>query len=360
MIMKRNLLLVVLFVLGAQAFSQNVIKDPKSLISNTTISGQWFLGFNYSDKTEISSFNLKRGYFTVKTKLSDVLSVRYTQDITTDKEGSDMGNVEMRLKYLYLKLDLKNSEVFRNTYFEFGMVHRPWLEFEQKLNGYRVQGKLYTDRYKLATSAGFGVTYAGLIGGKIDEDYQKRVSKNFPGRFGSFAVGVYNGGGYHALENNNNKIIEGRISLRPLPAFVPGVQISYTFSFGKTNTILNNGAYRLNLLYLSTESRYHKLLGTYYNGKGSYDDEHMDEDGYSYKNDGYSVFAEFFIPETKLSLFSRYDKFTSHRETDIIQDTFLAGISYRFLKNKVLLHYDQNKKGDQLTRIYELALEINF
>lgn len=358
--MKRYLLLIFMLLLGTKLFSQNLIKDPKSLINNTTISGLWFLGLNYSDKSELSSFKLKRGYFTIKTKLSDVLSVRYTQDITTDKEGSDMGNVEMRLKYLYLKLDLKQSDLLKNTYFEFGMVHRPWLDFEQKLNGYRVQGKMFVDRYKLTSSAGFGLTYAGLIGGKIDKDYQDRVNTNYPGRLGSFAIGVYNGGGYHALELNNNKVIEGRLTLRPLPENLPGIQFSYSFSYGKTNTALNNGDYRLNLFYLSTESKYHKLMGTYYKGVGSYGNNYMDEDGFSYKNDGYSIFGELFVPQTTLSLFSRYDNFTSYQETYITQNTFIAGITYRFQKNKVLLHYDRNKKGDELTRRYELALAINF
>ena len=101
-------------------------------------------------------------------------------------------------------------------------------------------------------------------------------------------------------------------------------------------------------------------MGTYYTGLGSYDDDYIDEDGLSYKNDGYSVFGEIFIPGTGFSVFSRYDKFTSHQENDIIQDTFLAGITYRFMKNKVLINYDQNKMDDQLVHFYEIALEINF
>jgi len=332
----------------------------QSLISNTTISGQWFLGLSYNQGDDNSAFKLKRGYFTIKTRLNDVLSVRYTQDITTDKEGSDIGNVEMRLKYLYLKLELKTIESLRNTYFEFGMVHRPWLDFEQKLNGYRVQGKMFVDRYELTSSAGFGISYAGLLGGKIDQDYQDRVSKDYPGRLGSFALGIYNGGGYHALEKNNNKIFEGRLTLRPLPESFPGMQISYSLSYGKANTESNSSDYSLNLFYLSTQSQYHKLMGTYYTGSGSYDDDYIDESGVSYKNSGYSVFGEVFIPKTPLSVFSRYDEFTSHQLTDQTQQTVIAGITYSFLKNKVLLNFDQNKRGDITSRIYEIALEINF
>jgi hypothetical protein len=357
---KASISSVFLLIISLASTAQETEKTAQSIIQNASISGEWFLGYNYNDKTDISSFNLKRGYFTIKTRLNDVISARYTQDITNDSEGGDMGNVEMRLKYLYLMLELKNIEALKNTYFEFGMVHRPWLDFEQKLNGYRVQGKMFVDRYDLTSSAGFGITYAGLLGGEIDKDYQNRVSKDYPGRLGSFSIGLYNGGGYHAFERNNNKIVEGRLSLRPLPESLPGLQLSYSLSYGKANTELNESDYRLNLFYLSTQSEYHKLLATYYRGEGSYGDDYIDDSGISYKNDGYSLFAEIFIPGSAISVFSRYDTFTSHQDVDEIQETIIAGLTYRFLKNKVLFNFDQNKANGAITNIYELALEINF
>ena len=352
--------LVIALIISLSVKAQEPETSAQSIIQNTTISGQWFLGFNYNDKNEISSFNLKRGYFTIKTRLNDIISVRYTQDITNDSEGGDMGNVEMRLKYLYLMLELKNIEGLQNTYFEFGMVHRPWLDFEQKLNGYRVQGKMFVDRYDLTSSAGFGITYAGLLGGEIDKDYQNRVSKDYPGRLGSFSLGIYNGGGYHAFEKNNNKIVEGRLTLRPLPESFPGMQLSYSISYGKANTQSNNSDFRLNLFYLSTQSEYHKLLATYYKGRGGYGDDYIDDSGISFKNDGYSLFGEVLIPGSRISVFSRYDNFTSHQVVNKQEETIIAGLTYRFMKNKVLLNFDQNKSGDAVTRIYELALEINF
>ena len=140
--MKRTTLLLTLLFMFFTGRAQDQSANPNSIIRNSTISGEWFLGFGYNDGTEISQVNLKRGYLTVKSRLNDIFSVRYTQDITTDSEGGDIGNVEMRLKYLYLEIDLKRNELLRNTYFELGLVHRPWIDFEQKLTGYRVQGKI--------------------------------------------------------------------------------------------------------------------------------------------------------------------------------------------------------------------------
>lgn len=120
-----------------------------------------------------------------------MISVRYTQDITNDSDGGDIGNVEMRLKYLYLMLKLKKIEALQNTYFEFGMVHRPWLDFEQELNAYRVQGKMFVDRYDITSSAGFGITYRFLknkvlfnfdqnkSGGTITKIYELALEINF-------------------------------------------------------------------------------------------------------------------------------------------------------------------------------------
>jgi len=62
------------------------------------------------------------------------------------------------------------------------------VEYEQKLTGYRVQGKMFTERYDLISSADFGISFAGLIGGEINQEYQDRVSSNFPSRFGSFFI----------------------------------------------------------------------------------------------------------------------------------------------------------------------------
>lgn len=342
------------------ALSQEQNPKLNQVIQNTSISGEWFLGFNYNSSEEMSQFSLKRGYFTIKTKLNDVISVRYTQDITLDKEGGDMGNIEMRLKYLYMKVDLKKMDFLRNSYLEFGMVHRPWVDFEQKYNGYRVQGTMYSDRYDLTTSADFGILWAGLIGGKIDTEKHDYLTSDYAGKYGSFALGIFNGGGYHAVEKNNNKVFEGRLTLRPMPEQVPGLQFSYALAYGKANTPWNNADYAMNLFYISAETRLVRLMGQYYTGKGSYSGEYTDALGYSYNNDGYSLFGELFIPGTSFSLFSRYDLFNSHQESLIKTETVIAGLTYRFLKSKVLFNYDRLSVDESTRNIYEIALEINF
>jgi hypothetical protein len=359
---RKHTALFVLFV--ALCFSRlSAESEPDSnstILKNTIISGQWFLSNIYDDNTKIDRFSLKRGYFTITSKLSDMFSVRYTQDITIDTEGDDAGNVEMRLKYLYLKMKLNDIKFLEDTYFEIGLVHRPWLNYEEHINRYRVQGTMFLDRYSVVNSADFGITYIGLLGGELDEDYQKNVSKSYPGRYGSFAFGVYNGGGYHAIEFNNNKTIEGRISLRPIPDWHPGLQLTYSFITGMANTPDNKTAFNSNLFMLSSESRHHAATAQYYFGKGAFNGEYIDESGKSLDNAGYSIFGEYKLHQIPISLFGRYDDFGSNNLSTNDQKTAIAGIAYRFLKSKVFFDFNYYEGYDKIIRTYEIALEVIF
>lgn len=344
------------------AQEQNTEPSVKSLIKNTSISGQYFIAYDYNDSKKLHDFRLKRGYFTLKTKLNDMFSVRYTQDITLDNEGSDAGNVEIRLKYLYLKAKLSKINFLKNTYIEVGLAHTPWLDFEQHINRYRVQGTMFSDGDKLLTSADFGLTFAGIIGGKIDEKYQKEVNKKEAGKYGSFAIGVFNGGGYHAIEKNSNKTFQSRISIRPLPNIIPGIQLSHGFFYGKANrsdtTYIPDAI--LNIFMLSSESKYHTFTAQYTIGSGNYSGKYIDSNNKSIDNEGFSFFGEFKIPKSKFALFSRYDNFKLYETTTNTKETIIAGLSYNFLKNKILIDYQQVKTPSATINYYELALEIAF
>ncbi len=130
--------LSVIFLLFATALvpvnlmAQDTIKPAKSFLKNTEISGQWFISGNYDDHDSLYQIELKRGYFTIESHLTENLTARYTQDITLDTEGDDAGNVEMRLKYLYLQQKIHFLPEFQQGSFSIGMVPRPWIEFEQK------------------------------------------------------------------------------------------------------------------------------------------------------------------------------------------------------------------------------------
>ena len=273
--MRRSFLMAILCLCFMLSHSVNAQeqkeKKSASALSQLSIDMQWFLSYlNGKDKgKKFNQFNLKRGYVNIKKKIDDRFSGRITTDITTDKEGDGEGDVEMRLKYLYLKYSLPSGLLFYKPFFEFGLVHRPWLDFEQHINDYRVQGTMFLERNNVINSGDFGVVFLSYLGGEMDKEYQANVSKSYAGKYGSFALGIFNGGGYHALEKNENKVVEGRLSVRPFPQMLPGLQITYHGAIGKGNTI-QAPDWNYSSAYLSFESRHLILTTELYSGTGNY------------------------------------------------------------------------------------------
>jgi hypothetical protein len=344
---------------GQQDSEQSVLRQ---LASGTTFSGQWFMIYQISESggDYSNQFLLRRGYITFNKRFNEYFSVRFTQDIITDEEGSDAGNIEMRLKYCLLHIDNTFMPVLKSSWWEMGLINRPWFGFEDKVNDYRVQGAMYLDKYKVLSSADFGVSFSGLIGGEVDSDYQKNVSSSFPGRYGSYSIGVYNGGGYHAIEANSNKTVEGRLTLRPLGDILPGLQVSYNILTGKGNTQAAPD-FNYHHLYLSWQSRHLIFAGQVYRGRGNGGGVWISDEGVSYINRGYSVFGEARLLPTKWALMTRYDRYNLESDTPVESSSVVAGLCYRFAGgNKILVNTDIQKRNNVEARLYEVALEIKF
>jgi hypothetical protein len=171
------------------------------------------------------------------------------------------------------------------------------------------------------------------------------------------SVGIYNGAGYHASEKNQNKPIEARLTVRPLPDIVPGLQLSYFGIWGKGNTdkkptwTVNNG-------FVSFEHEYVALTGQYYSGQGRQNGAD-DKD-----NDGYSIFAEL-KPLKKFSIIGRYDKFDPNDDKDDDENSrYIIGAAYHIdkqHKNMVLLDYDHvdyEQKGKTDDKRIQLTLQV--
>jgi len=204
---------------------------------------------------------------------------------------------------------------------------------------------MFIERNHIINSADLGFTLVSLLGGEIDEEYQTTVNNRYPGRYGSFAVGVYNGGGYHAIEENDKKSIEGRFSLRPLPDILPGFQISYHGVYGYGNTA-EAPKWTVNQGLLSFENQYYTATVQYYTGIGS--------SSGIYK-----------IGDSGFGLIGRYDYFKRDIEPkSVSSQRYIAGIAYYFTeRSKVLFDYDKLEYKDDVHQgqsIMELVVEINF
>ncbi len=301
------------------------------------------VGGDEGDGIERNKFAIKRGYFRFTKTLMPWFDAHMTFDVTQVKDdGSLDGSVAVRIKYAYAKFKLPDFAFLTKPFIEAGIVHMPWLDYEEHVNFYRCQDTMFIERNKTFNSADFGLTFVTLLGGEMDKEYQEKVNKYYPGRYGSIAFGVYNGGGYHASEKNENKVFEGRLTVRPLPDIIPGLQLSYFGITGKGNKE-EEPDYTVNLGFISFEHQYVTLTGQYYWGTGNYKGDNEND------RDGYSIFAEL-KPMKQFSVIGRYDSFDPNDDVDDDEKTrYIFGVAYHLdkpHKNMIVLDYDTVKYED--------------
>ncbi len=354
---------ILVLMLGPQlSRAQSAISEA----ARSTIGAQWFLSFRAgeTDGETVSRFTVDRGYIVIRHRLTERLSGRITPDVSVDREGDGEGDLKVRLKYAYVDYAFGDLGIFTDPHIEFGLVHRPWLDYEEHLNYYRGQGTMFLERNDIFNSADYGVTLFSLLGGEMDEGYRERVNSRYPGRYGSLAVGLYNGGGYHGIERNTNKTLEGRLTLRPLPDVIPGLQLSYQGVYGRGNQD-DTPDWTVNLLFVSWESEHLVLTAQRYWGKGDFKGTAVDSDGVALPQDGFSWFGEVRLSQPHVSLLTRYDSFDEDSDNaggNIKR--IIAGVAYHIEgHSKLLLDYDVDSRDGFETaesRLLKFSVEFNF
>lgn len=346
------------------AEDRDIGKIVKAL-SGFKFGGLWYLSYQNGETADttggegFSRFAVKRGYLTVEKEFLPWFKGRITTDVTTvtDPTSNLDGSLSVRIKYLYGQFNAPDIAFLTKPYVEFGVVHMPWLDFEEHTNYYRCQDTMFIERNGIFNSADFGVTFTSLLGGLVNEDYQKNVNPAYPGRYGSIQAGIYNGGGYHASEKNHNKVLEGRITVRPLPDIIPGLQLSYFGITGKGNKETKPD-WTVNDGFVSYEHEYVVLTGQYYWGTGNQkgDDEN--------RKKGYSFFAEI-KPDKKFSIIGRYDRFDPNIDADDNGNSrYIVGAAYHLdkqHKNMIVLDYDTvnyEQSGKKDDKRVQLTLQV--
>lgn len=339
--------------------------SAQSVLNDLGFSGQFFFSYErtFDDVDVNNEFQLKRGYITFRRDISDRVKIRFTQDVTVDQEGDGEGDIELRLKYALVNIAMNDYRLIKNSSIEFGVVSRPWIDFEQDMNDFRSQRSMFLDYNKILSSADYGVTYSGQIGEDLPESAQSGI-RSAPGQYGSFSIGVYNGGGYAALEKNNNKLIEGRLSLRPLADKLPGFQTSIIGSFGKGN-IPESPDFSMGALALSYETQ--KWIGVLqgFTGTGDVEGNFIDQNFEAIDLNGWSVFSEFKPFEFPVSLTLRYDELNNRDHSEWHTKKFVTGLAYVFSnRSKIILDYDRSwfneVGGSRAVDTLEIITEIRF
>ncbi|MBI5407530.1 MAG: hypothetical protein HZA18_07550 [Nitrospirae bacterium] len=339
---------------------------PKAL-EGLSVGGVAFIDYSAGttgkNGTDFNKFSLTRGYINVKKDITPWLKARVTPDVTqiTAAANSQKGDLELRMKYYYVDFLMPGYGLLTDNDLRVGLAQMPWLDFQETINIYRMQGVMFQERFGNFDAGDHGAGLIGNLGGKLNKELQEQVGYATPynGRYGSYHIGVYNGAGYHATEDNQNKMIEGRITIRPLPDATPGLQVTYLGISGKGNKAANPD-WRNNSAFISYQNRVVVLTGEYVRAKGNQKgDDEKDKTGYS-------IFGDFRLPFYEgLAIMARYDVWDP--DTDAFNDKeklTIGGVSYRVLGNNYLLvAYEQrqyDKSGDKDDKKGQVVLQVNF
>jgi len=290
-----------------QAEAEEIQKKSDALsgpLKGLSVGGTVFLDYSFGEKngnnTHFNSFQVTRGYLNIREEIAPWLKVRMTPDLTlTDKDGNNV-----RLKFLFAEFLVPDAGPLTGTSVIAGLGITPFQDFEQTINIYRMQGGMFQERNNVVNISDVGLSLLGGFGGPLTKEEQERVGypSRYEGRYGTYHLGVYNGGGYKAPENNRNKAVEGRITIRPLPAAFPGLQFTYSGIFGKGNTNKNNN-WISHTAFVSCQMRYVVVTGQYVTSIG----EQSGADQFSGR--GYSFFGDLRLPfYDRVSVILRYDR----------------------------------------------------
>jgi hypothetical protein len=331
--------------------------------------GLFYLSYVANPTKDTNSFQLKRGYFGADVDVTSYMSGRFVSDVTMDSTG----DVKLRAKYMYAKFHWKGNDVITGPYSEFGLSHMPWLDFEEAINGFRMQDTMFLERNSVFNSADIGFLVGSDLGGSLSGDYKSKVENHYAGKYGSWQIGVYNGGGYHAAENNTNKVFEGRLTIRPVPSQLPGLQFTAFGIAGKGNKAVTNGVNPPDWNgfdgMISYQHEYFTFTGQGFFGAGNQGGSVVNSDGTAADQKGYSIFGSVRIPTPKIggkiSLLGRFDQFDTN--THVLNDMkslYIAGVAWHFNKsNTWLFDYQRTNHSVSTTpgeNQVQLTLQLAF
>jgi len=148
------------------------------------------------NRDNFNAFDVTRAYLNVNGQLAENVRFRFTPDIRRLNDSNLAGSLVLRVKYAFLEYD--NFKIAK-SWVRFGAHQTPWLDFEESIDRYRVQGPMFSEREGVIPgSSDLGLGYFTPLG-----------------KYAEVQTGVYNGEGYALAEANKYKSLQGRLTVRP-------------------------------------------------------------------------------------------------------------------------------------------------
>ena len=280
-----------------------------------------------------NNFDVTRAYLNINAQISKNVSFRFTPDIRRVTDSTLSGSLVLRVKYAYAQFD----NVGPHGRVRLGAQQTPWLDFEESIDRYRVQGTMFAER-------------EGLIPGS--SDFGASYFTPLPHGYGEVQVGVFNGEGYAQPEANKYKSVQGRLTVRPLPnggTLTKGFRISGFYNAG---WYAADRPRRLGIVMGSFEHEH--LVATIQGLKATENPAPIAVTSPDIDRSGWSVFLEPRQGTSKLAGIFRYDHYDPDKALPgNAQNRVIAGGAYWFVwpKSKLgVVVTDEQVQYDLVTR----------
>ncbi len=281
---------------------------PAAQAPQVTVGGVVYTQYQYTDAAvHTNTFDVTRAYVNVLGRFSGGITTRVTADIIP----SGVTNQVVRLKYAFAAWTPSGSSL---TY-KLGMMQTPFVDFEETLWDYRMQGTIAVDRNGALTSSdiGFGVD------GKWNND---QVNGQ---------VAVVNGEGYSGGTGDFHKDLEARVSVRVMTtndaSRVGGLRLTGYAGVGKYGPAFAGNDRNRFLGQVSYRSQLLTLAGEYVSRKDS-----------TQTGSIISAFGVYHLTSSKIAVIGRVDIVDPNTSVANNKNTrIIGGVSYQLSPNVRLL-----------------------
>ncbi len=278
-----------------------------------TVGGVAYAQYAYqlSDSANhVNNFDVTRAYINVLGKFAYGVNTRVTGDIFRSSDGS----LSYRLKYAFVGWTPEKSVLT----FKIGQMQTPFVEWEEALWDYRMQGQVAVDRGGYMSSSDFGAGVDGNWGfDKVN-----------------MQVGLFNGENYNKAPGDQRKDLMARVSVRLLGTDeggrTGGLRLTGYAGLGKPTgggtrqRYLGMLSYRSKVLTLAAElvgTKDSALTSPITGGK---------------KGRIFSAFGVVRIPKSKVQLIGRFDSTDPNTLSTATNDRvsrIIAGVAYQLSGN---------------------------
>jgi len=312
---RRTLAAMALAAAGAAAPLAAQTPAPSPISVGGVVYAQW--GAQLDSLSPANNFDISRSYINVVGRFSGGIMTRITGDVYRDGDATAAGSLVYRLKYAYAAWTPAGSSIG----FRFGLTQTPWIDYEEALWDYRMQGTIAVDRNGYMSSSDFGLAVDGNINSETVD----------------FQAMVMNGENYNKTPGDSHKDFAARASVRVLGtddgSRVGGLRLT---GYAQAGTPTSGGTRNRFIGQVSYRSKMLTLAGEY----GAVTDTVTAPVTAKTNRSEISVFGVFHLPASPVALIGRVDIVdpnTASAATNDKKTTIIAGLSYQLSPNVRLL-----------------------